>query len=109
MITTNVIYRIFRLKVGLETGTAFTIEGRRREGVPRHRTPYRPFATGECHIEVFRDGAQGRARFFVPDEAYYSGVVAYPGHREVLYEEVLTPGAGYTYRPGPIVTPEEHY
>ena len=53
--------------------------------------------------------AQGRARFFVPDEAYYSVVVAYPGHREVLYEEVLTPGADYTYRPGPIVTPEEHY
>ena len=53
--------------------------------------------------------AQGRARFFVPDEAYYSVVVAYPGHREVLYEEVLTPGVGYTYRPGPIVTPEEHY
>ena len=53
--------------------------------------------------------AQGRARFFVPDEAYYAVVIAYPGHREILYEEVLTPGAGYTYRPGPIVTPEEHY
>ena len=26
MITANVIYRVFRLKVGLETGTAFTIE-----------------------------------------------------------------------------------
>ena len=53
--------------------------------------------------------AQGRARFFVPDEAYYAVVVAYPGHREVLYEEVLTPGGDYTYHPGPIVTPEEHY
>ncbi len=53
--------------------------------------------------------AQGRARFFVPDEAYYAVIVAYPGHREILYEEVLTPGAAYTYRPGPIVTPEEHY
>ncbi len=56
-----------------------------------------------------RTDAQGRARFFVPYEAYYAVIVAYPGHREVLYEEVLTPGAGYTYRPGPIVTPEEHY
>ena len=46
---------------------------------------------------------------FVPDEAYYAVIVAYPGHREILYGEVLTPGAGYTYRPGPIVTPEEHY
>ena len=53
--------------------------------------------------------AQGRARFFVPYEAYYAVIVAYPGHREILYEEVLTPGAAYTYRPGPIVTPEEHY
>ena len=53
--------------------------------------------------------AQGRARFFVPGEAYYAVIVSYPGHREILYEEVLTPGADYTYRPGPIVTPEEHY
>ena len=53
--------------------------------------------------------AQGLARFFVPDEAYYAVVVAYPGHSEILYDEALTPGASYTYRPGPIVTPEEHY
>ena len=53
--------------------------------------------------------AHGLARFFVPDEAYYAVVITYPGHREILYEEVLIPGAGYTYRPGPIVTPEEHY
>ena len=32
-----------------------------------------------------------------------------PPYREILYEEVLTPGADYIYRPGPIVTPEEHY
>ena len=56
-----------------------------------------------------RTDAQGQARFFVPDEAYYAVVVAYPGHREILYEEMLTPGARYTYRPGPVVTPEEHY
>ena len=31
MITANVIYRVFRLKVGLETGTAFTIEEEDRE------------------------------------------------------------------------------
>ena len=53
--------------------------------------------------------ARGMARFFVPYEAYYAVVVTYPGHSEILYEEVLTPGASYTYRPGPIVTPEEHY
>ena len=40
--------------------------------------------------------AQGLARFFVPDESYYAVVVAYPCHREVLYEEALNPEAGYT-------------
>ena len=53
--------------------------------------------------------ALGDARFPVPGESYYAVTVTYPGHHEVLYEEVLTPGGRYTYRPGPIVTPEEHY
>ncbi len=53
--------------------------------------------------------AQGRARLPVPGEQYYAVTVAFPGHRELMYEEVLTPGSNYTYRPGPIVTPEEHY
>ena len=53
--------------------------------------------------------AQGIARFYVPDHACYAVTVRYPGHEEVMYEEFLTPGAGYTYHPGPIVTPEEHY
>ena len=51
----------------------------------------------------------GTARLFVPDESYYAMVIQYPGHKEVLYEEFLTPGHSYTYRPGPIVTKEEHY
>ncbi len=53
--------------------------------------------------------AQGDTRFPVPGESYYAVTVTYPGHHEILYEEVLTPGGRYTYRPGPIVTPEEHY
>ena len=53
--------------------------------------------------------SQGIARFYVPDYACYAMTVRYPGHEEVLYEEFLTPGADYTYHPGPIVTPEEHY
>ncbi len=51
----------------------------------------------------------GEARFPVPGESYYAVTVAYPGHSELLYEEVIAPGASYTYRPGPIVTAEEHY
>ena len=51
----------------------------------------------------------GVARFFVPNESYYAMVVRYPGHQEVLYEEVLAPRVNFVYRPGPIVTPEQHY
>lgn len=53
-----------------------------------------------------RDGV---ARFYVPNEATYAMVIRYEGHKEVLYEEWLTPNTNYTYRPGPIVTPEQHY
>ena len=52
---------------------------------------------------------QGVARFYVPNEATYAMVISYEGHQEVLYEEWLTPHTNYTYRPGPIVTPEQHY
>ncbi len=53
--------------------------------------------------------SRGEARLPIPGESYFAVTVTYPGHRELMYEEVLTPGASYTYRPGPIVTPEEHY
>ena len=53
--------------------------------------------------------AQGLARFPVPADDYYAVTVAYPGHSEVLYMETLRPGANYVYRPGPVVTAEEHY
>lgn len=53
--------------------------------------------------------AQGLARFPVPAEDYYAVTVAYPGHNEVLYMETLKPGTNYVYRPGPVVTAEEHY
>ena len=56
-----------------------------------------------------RADARGIARFYVPGFACYAMTVTYPGHRELLYEEFLTPGANYTYRPGPIVTAEQHY
>jgi hypothetical protein len=60
-------------------------------------------------VDRAKSDSQGVARFFVPNESYYSMVVRFPGHQEVLYEEVLAPGANFVYRPGPIVTPEEHY
>ena len=53
---------------------------------------------------------EGIARFYIPDEASYSMVIRYEGHEEVLYDEWMAPGNNnYIYRPGPIVTPEQHY
>ena len=52
---------------------------------------------------------QGVARFYVPHKAYYAMVIRYKEHQEVLYEEILAPRTTYIYRPGPIVTPEQHY
>ena len=55
VITANVIYRVFRLKVGLETGTAFTIE----EGGREYLVTARHIAhslQGRCQIEAFKDG-----------------------------------------------------
>lgn len=51
----------------------------------------------------------GVAKFYIPNEAYYAMVIYHEGHQEVLYEELLTPRTNYIYRPGPIVTPEQHY
>ena len=56
-----------------------------------------------------RTDTRGYARFYVPEEYYYAVIVRYGDHEEVLYEEVLTPGGAYVYRPGPVVSPEEHY
>ncbi len=53
--------------------------------------------------------ARGLARIPIPADDYYAVTVAYPGHSEILYTEMLAPGASYTYRPGPIVPPEERY
>ena len=55
MITANVIYRVFRLKVGLETETAFTIEEGEREYLVTARHIAHSLE-GKCQVEVFRGG-----------------------------------------------------
>ena len=56
-----------------------------------------------------RTNTKGYARFYVPEECYYAVIIRYGDHEEVLYEEVLTPGGTYVYRPGPEVSSEQHY
>ena len=55
VITANVIYRVFRLKVGLETGTAFTIEEEGREYLVTARHLAHSLQ-GTSEVEIFKDG-----------------------------------------------------
>ena len=55
MITANVLYRVFRLKVGTETGTGFTIEEEGREYLVTARHLAHTLV-GKRQIEVFKDG-----------------------------------------------------
>ena len=55
MITANVIYRVFRIKVGLETGTAFTIEEDGKEYLVTARHIAHSLQ-GKCQVEAFKDG-----------------------------------------------------
>ena len=83
---------------------AGTIRVLDREGEPVNGTEIVVAGVGRS-----RTNKQGYARFYVPEEHLYAVIVRYDDHEEVLYEEVLTPGETYVYRPGPIVAPEQHY
>ena len=61
---------------------------------------------GLSRLKTDRDGV---AKFYVPHTACYAIVIRYEKHQEILYEEWLSPSINYVYRPGPIVTPEQHY
>ena len=52
---------------------------------------------------------QGYAKLYVPNEYYYAVTVKYGDHEEILYEEVLTPGVTYVYKPGPDPSTIKHY
>ena len=53
--------------------------------------------------------SKGSARIYIPEKYDYAVNVKYEGHEELLYTEELIPGGTYFYRPGPEVSPEEHY
>ena len=52
---------------------------------------------------------KGHARLYIPEKYDYAINVKYDDHEELLYTEELMPGGTYVYRPGPDVSPEEHY
>ena len=91
MITANVIYRVFRLKVGFETGTAFTIEEGGREYLVTARHIAQSLQ-GNCQIELFKD------------RSWYSLQVTVIGHAPGDVDiSVLAPSEGLTpTRPLPL-------
>ena len=50
----------------------------------------------------------GYARLYLPCDDWYALVVGYGNHEEVLYEEKMTPGATYVYRPDPLSSSGRH-
>ena len=56
-----------------------------------------------------KTNSEGYAKFYVPEKYDYAVNVKYGDHEELLYGEELIPGATYVYRPGPDVSPKEHY
>ena len=56
-----------------------------------------------------KTNSKGHARLYIPEKYDYAINVKYDDHEELLYTEELMPGGTYVYRPGPDVSPEEHY
>ena len=43
----------------------------------------------------------GCAKFYLPKDDFYALVIRYHNHEEVLYQEKMTPGVTYVYKPDP--------
>ena len=56
-----------------------------------------------------KTNSKGHARLYIPEKYDYAISVKYDDHEELLYTEELMPRGTYVYRPGPDVSPEEHY
>ncbi len=52
-------------------------------------------------LGLFRTNGRGYARFYLPGEEWYALVIRHDSHEEVLYQETMTPGGTYVYRPDP--------
>lgn len=63
-----------------------------------------PVAGAEVHIAGItraRTNRKGVAKFYLPNDGNYAVAVTANGAEEVLYEEALTPGGAWVYRPDP--------
>ena len=48
-----------------------------------------------------RTNKQGYAKIYLPQDWFYALIIRYDDHEEVLYEEQMSPGKTYIYRPDP--------
>ncbi len=70
-----------------------------------------PVPSAEVHIAGItrtRANRKGVAKFYLPNAGNYAVAITANGTEEVLYEEALTPGGGWVYRPDP-ENPEGRY
>lgn len=108
----------------IRDGSSLTRAGKLRRLFTQWVTPWRmgsirvfnraahPVARAEVRVAGIGTSftnAEGYARVYVHDAAYFAVSISFRDHYEVLYEEVLEPGENYIYRPGPIVTKDQHY
>ncbi len=55
-------------------------------------------------LGLSKTNTRGYARFYLPRDELYALVIRHDGHEEVLYQENMTPGGMYVYRPDPSLT-----
>ncbi len=88
--------------------------GRLRQFLGKHILPWRacglrvldhegePVSGADVEIPGlgrFSTNDQGYTKFYLTGEEWYSLVISYRKHEEVLYQEILAPGRSYVYRP----------
>ncbi len=52
----------------------------------------------------FKTNKRGHVKLYLAGKDWYSLIISYGDHEEVLYMETLAPGSSYTYRPDPSTT-----
>ena len=95
-------------------GPALGRAGRLKQFLTRHVLPWRasrirvldlegkPVAGAEVVVAGLgrsRTDGQGYAKLYLPYNDFYALVVRFANHEEVLYEEKMSPGETYVYRP----------
>ena len=46
----------------------------------------------------------GYVEFGLADKGFYAVVIKFEAHEEILYQELMSPGASYVYTPDPSIT-----